>query len=165
MMPWQMGMKLLSSPPSRAAEMSHQILSYNFDPWQYIANHQQRQLAANKYGAAATFVGTMRDFNDDATVHGMTLEHYPAMTTRYLEKLEQEARQRWELLDCLIIHRVGDIQPNDAIVAIACWSAHRRAALDACAWLIETLKHQAPFWKQEMRAGANHWVTHNTDGH
>ena len=160
-----MGMKSPSSRLLRVANMSNQILPHAFDPWQQISDYQHNQLAPNKYGAAATFVGTMRDFNDDATVHGMTLEHYPAMTARYLETLEQDARKRWDLLDCLIMHRVGDIQPNDAIVAIACWSAHRRAALDSCAWLIETLKHQAPFWKQELRTDGRRWVENNTDGH
>jgi molybdopterin synthase catalytic subunit len=97
----------------------------------------------------------MRDFNENDTVSAMTLEHYPAMTTRYLDKLEQQAKQQWPaLLDCLIIHRVGEIHPADPIVLIACWSAHRRAALDATSWLIEELKNQAPFWKKR---NTNHW--------
>jgi molybdopterin synthase catalytic subunit len=86
------------------------------------------------------------------------------MTTRYLSKLEAEAREKWPLQDCLIVHRVGDIYPADAIVVIACWSAHRRAALDACNWLIEELKHRAPFWKQEFGPDGAHWVEENTNG-
>jgi len=135
-----------------------------FDPWQEIYHHQQQSALDNQFGATATFVGTMRDFNDDADVSAMALEHYPEMTQRYLEKLEQQAKQRWTLLDTLIIHRVGQINPADPIVLIACWSAHRRAALDACSWLIEELKQHAPFWKKETRHDGERWVEHNTDG-
>lgn len=140
------------------------ISSASFNPWQAISDHQQHSALHNQFGATATFIGTMRDFNDNAGVSQMVLEHYPAMTTRYLNKLEQEAKQRWPLLDCLIIHRVGEINPADPIVLIACWSAHRRAALDACSWLIEELKHKAPFWKKETRHDGDRWVDHNTDG-
>lgn len=144
--------------------MTIEIKQWAFDPWQAIINHQQQSGFDSKFGATATFVGSMRDFNDNADVSRMVLEHYPAMTQRYLEKLEQQARKRWNLLDLLIIHRVGDINPSDPIVLIACWSAHRRAALDACSWLIEELKHQAPFWKKETRKDGEHWVEKNTDG-
>ncbi len=144
--------------------MAIYILDHGFDPFQLIYQHQQSTVEAKKFGATASFIGTMRDVNDDHTVHSMVLEHYPEMTLRYLTKLEAEARERWDVLDLLIVHRVGEVQPNDPIVAIACWSAHRRAALDTCAWLIETLKQQAPFWKQEMRQDGARWVESNTDG-
>lgn len=144
--------------------MSIHIEQMSFDPWQAIVQHQALSEIDTKFGATATFIGSMRDFNDDADVSHMILEHYPAMTQRYLEQLEQQAKQRWNLLDTLIIHRVGDINPADPIVLIACWSAHRRAALDACSWLIEELKHQAPFWKKETRNDGERWVEHNTDG-
>ncbi len=144
--------------------MTIHILDHTFNPWEMIATQQHSAVEAKKFGATTSFIGTMRDFNDDETVQSMRLEHYPEMTLRYLTKLEAEAHERWDLLDLLIIHRVGDIQPNDPIVAIACWSAHRRASLDACAWLIETLKHQAPFWKKEQRQDGEYWVTENTDG-
>jgi molybdopterin synthase catalytic subunit len=94
----------------------------------------------------------------------MILEHYPAMTQYYLEKLIDEATCKWNLLDILIIHRVGNIKPSDPIMLIACWSAHRRASLDACSWLIEELKHRAPFWKKETRANGEYWVEKNTNG-
>lgn len=145
--------------------MATDILDHSFDPFQAIYAHQQATVEAKKFGAAATFIGTMRDFNEGETVQSMVLEHYPEMTSRYLKKLEKEAHIRWDLLDLLIIHRVGNIQPNDPIVAIACWSAHRRASLDACAWLIETLKCEAPFWKKETSQDGERWVTKNTDGH
>ena len=94
----------------------------------------------------------------------MTLEHYPAMTQHYLDKLISEAKSQWDLIDVLIIHRVGDILPSQPIMLIACWSAHRRASLDACNWLIEELKHRAPFWKKETRPDGERWVEQNTDG-
>lgn len=135
-----------------------------FDPWQAIATHQQQSDLSSQFGATATFIGSMRDFNDDADVSGMLLEYYPEMTQHYLEKLEQTVKQRYQLLDILIIHRVGRLDPADPIVLIACWSAHRRAALDACSYSIEELKHNAPFWKKETRQDGERWVEHNTDG-
>ncbi|EMR13727.1 molybdenum cofactor biosynthesis protein MoaE [Methylophaga lonarensis MPL] len=144
--------------------MSSQIIDCHFEPYQLLNEHQQT-LQAGSFGACACFVGSMRDFNDNASVSGMQLEHYPQMTAHYLDKLEQQARQQWPLLDCLIVHRVGAIAPNDPIVLIGCWSAHRRAALEACAWLIEELKQRAPFWKKETRPDGERWVESNTDGH
>jgi len=140
------------------------ISEQSLDPWQLISQHQQSSQLASQFGATATFIGSMRDFNDDATVTEMVLEHYPEMTQRYLEKLEADARDKWPIIDCLIAHRVGHINPADAIVIIACWSAHRRAALDACNSLIEELKFNAPFWKKESRADGDVWVEHNTAG-
>lgn len=145
--------------------MSSWVSEQRFDPWQLISQQQGQHRQPGQSGATATFVGTMRDFSDRTNIWKMRLEHYPAMTEHYLQKLEQQARAQWPLLDCLIVHRVGDIYPDDAIVVIACWSAHRRAALDACSWLIEELKHRAPFWKQEFNPEGAHWVESNTDGH
>ena len=144
--------------------MASKIIETSFDPWQEINQHQNQSNLNKQFGATATFIGSMRDFNDNADVSEMTLEHYPEMTMRYLDKLEQHARQQWPLLDCLIIHRVGQIKPADSIVLIACWSAHRRAALDACSWLIEELKQRAPFWKKETRKEGTRWVEKNTNG-
>ncbi len=144
--------------------MSAHISPQTFDPWQTITQHQQQSALDKQFGATATFIGSMRDFNDGTDVSGMMLEHYPEMTQRYLEKIEQQANQKWNLLDTLIVHRVGHINPADPIVLIACWSAHRRASLDACNWLIEELKHHAPFWKKETRQDGERWVEQNTDG-
>jgi len=144
--------------------MSAHLSLQPFDPWQSIAEHQHKSALGKQFGATATFIGSMRDFNDGANVTGMVLEHYPEMTQRYLDKLEQQAQQKWGLLDSLIIHRVGEISLADPIVLIACWSTHRRAALDACNWLIEELKHNAPFWKKETRQDGDRWVELNTDG-
>ena len=145
--------------------MTSKIISTAFDPWSELSGHQQQADLGSQFGATATFIGSMRDFNDDADVSDMTLEHYPAMTQRYLEQLEVEAKQKWPaLLDCLIIHRVGKIKPSNPFVLIACWSAHRRASLDACSWLIEELKQRAPFLKKETRQDGERWVEKNTDG-
>lgn len=145
--------------------MPTQIVEESIKPWQLIAEFEQ-QLSNTESGATASFVGTMRDFNADSSVSSMTLEHYPQMTAHWLNKLEQQAFEQWPALKhCLLVHRVGEIFPGEAIVVIACWSAHRRAALDACNWLIEALKHQAPFWKKEQRPDGEKWVKCNTDGH
>jgi molybdopterin synthase catalytic subunit len=140
------------------------ISEQSFDPWKLISKHQQQSQLASQFGATASFIGSMRDFNDDHDVSEMVLEYYPEMTQRYLEKLEADAKKQWSIIDCLIAHRVGHINPADAIVVIACWSAHRRASLDACNWLIEELKFKAPFWKKETRNNNDVWVEHNTSG-
>jgi len=135
------------------------------DPWTEIGRQQDQVLGqAGKYGATAVFVGTMRDFSAGAGVQGMTLEHYPGMTEKYLEAISAEARERWDILDTLIIHRCGALQPNDPIVLLVVWAAHRAAAFEACRFLIEALKSRAPFWKKEVREEGEHWVTGNTPG-
>ncbi|MDT8383410.1 MAG: molybdenum cofactor biosynthesis protein MoaE [Gammaproteobacteria bacterium] len=134
-----------------------------FDPWNEIQDFQDAQpQLAGKFGATTLFIGTMRDFNDGADVQGMVLEHYPAMTRRHLQSIADEARQRWDILDTLIVHRYGEIQPSDPIVLLAVWSAHRSAAFEACRYLIEELKSRAPFWKQEQTEQGRRWVAHNT---
>ena len=143
--------------------MAIEIKSGAFDPYRELDRHQSRILSqAGKYGATASFVGTMRDFSDGGPVHSMTLEYYPGMTERHLHQICEEAKQRWDILDSLIVHRIGDIQPNDPIVLVAAWSAHRAAAFDACRYLIEELKTRAPFWKKEQLQEATRWVEHNT---
>ncbi len=109
-------------------------------------------------GALACFVGLVRDLAGDDRIEAMTLEHYPGMTERQLEKLEEEARQRWKLDDVTIIHRYGKLTPGDRIVLVATTSAHREAALESCAFLIDWLKTKAPFWKQEDTGSGARWV-------
>jgi molybdopterin synthase catalytic subunit len=84
------------------------------------------------------------------------------MTEAYLQRLVQEAHDRWPLLDALVLHRVGALVPGDPIVLVAVWSAHRGAAFEACRYLIEELKHRAPFWKREKLADRERWVEGNT---
>lgn len=112
-------------------------------------------------GAVASFVGIARETNPDEgaePVVAMTLEHYPGMTERQLAAVEAEARKRWPLLDCLIVHRYGRFEPGDPIVLVATLSSHRQAAFDACAFLMDFLKTRAPFWKEEETASGKRWV-------
>ncbi|HPQ95543.1 MAG: molybdenum cofactor biosynthesis protein MoaE [Thiothrix sp.] len=143
-----------------------QVCEQGFDPWHELATFQQHpDFAAGKSGANAVFVGTMRDFNEGDTVQAMTLEHYPAMTTRQLQTLVQETVTRFRLDHVLLRHRVGAIRPGDPIVLVAVWSAHRAAGFDACRQIMETLKHNAPFWKREtLSDGSLRWVERNTAG-
>jgi molybdopterin synthase catalytic subunit len=145
--------------------MSISLTSQAFDPWQSLAEYQAQQLAG-KYGATAVFVGTMRDFNQGDGVVGMTLEHYPGMTEKQLALIVEQANQQWVLMDTLLIHRIGDVVPDDSLVLVAAWSAHRGDAFDACRFIMEALKKQAPFWKKErLASGEVRWVESNSDGY
>ncbi len=134
------------------------------DPWQEIQHYQQRQpQLAGKHGATAVFVGSMRDFNQDTEVRRMTLEHYPGMTEKHLQAVAAEALDRWDVLDVLLLHRVGELNPNDPIVLVAVWSAHRADAFAACRYVIDELKTRAPFWKQEVTPAGQRWVKPQSD--
>jgi molybdopterin synthase catalytic subunit len=109
-------------------------------------------------GGVASFIGLVRDMAAGEAVGAMTLEHYPGMTERKLAEIEAEARARWPLQASLIIHRYGRLEPGDRIVLVATASAHRQAALEACAFLIDWLKTRAPFWKLEETAAGPQWV-------
>ncbi len=137
-----------------------EIRNAPFDPWGELAS---RALGTGgKCGATAVFVGTMRDFNEGLSVREMFLEHYPGMTERHLDAIATEASERWELLDTLIIHRVGRIRPDETIVLVAAWAAHRAEAFAAARYLIEELKSRAPFWKKERLPEGERWVEKNT---
>jgi len=136
-----------------------------FEPFKEVQQHQQQleaDLGKGQYGASTIFIGSMRDFNEAQHVSNMTLEYYPGMTESALEVICKEAKDKWPILDALIVHRVGDIQPNDTIVLVAVWSAHRAAAYDANRYIMEALKSRAPFWKKESTASGNKWVEKNT---
>lgn len=146
--------------------MKIEIREKGFDPWQELSHYQESLLELHgKYGATASFVGTMRDYNEGDTVRGMILEHYPGMTETHLQNILEVAQRRWGLLDALIIHRVGELHPNDPIVLIAVWSAHRAAAFEACRFIMEDLKSRAPFWKKEILVDGQRWVEKNTAGY
>ena len=104
-----------------------------------------------KTGAVASFVGLVRDVR-------MTLEHYPGMTESAIRKIVDEAAGRWQVMDCAVIHRYGDLEPNDQIVLVAVASSHRGDAFAACEFIMDYLKTQAPFWKKEHHAGGASWV-------
>jgi len=109
-------------------------------------------------GGVCCFVGLVRDIAGDKPIQSMTLEHYPEMTEKALAKIEAEARDRWSLEETLIIHRYGKLRPGDRIVMVATASAHRDAAIEACHFLIDWLKTQAPFWKREETPDGGEWV-------
>ena len=146
--------------------MKIELRSSPFDPLLELGCYQSDldERLPGRYGATAIFIGTMRDYNEGETVCGMTLEHYPGMTERYLQRIVETASREWSLLDALVIHRVGELQPNDPIVLAAVWSAHRAAAFAACRFIMEELKSKAPFWKREDTADGPRWVDHNTSG-
>ncbi len=138
-----------------------------FDPMRevQIYQHSSKEMAG-KFGATSIFIGTMRDFNEGNDVIGMTLEHYPGMTEKQLEKIVAEATSQWPVLDVLVVHRVGDILPNEPIVVVAVWTSHRGNAFDASRYIMEALKTKAPFWKKELlKSDVERWLVKNTDGY
>ena len=111
-----------------------------------------------RVGALASFVGLVRDVNDGSGVSEMTLEHYPGMTEKALEKIVADAQGRWDIYDAVVIHRVGRLLPCDQIVLVAVTSAHRGEAFAACEFIMDYLKTQAPFWKREATPDGARWV-------
>jgi molybdopterin synthase catalytic subunit len=109
-------------------------------------------------GALACFVGLVRDANEGARVARMTLEHYPGMTEKAIAAIVEEARARWRILDCTVIHRIGELGPTDRIVLVAVASAHRGDAFAACEFIMDYLKTRAPFWKKEATPEGERWV-------
>src|ERR1700704_5233776 len=111
-----------------------------------------------RIGAVASFIGVCRDANDGTAVTRMTLEHYPGMTEKALEKIVAEAKARWDLMEVLVVHRVGELKPTDQIVLVVTLGAHRGEAFAACEFIMDYLKTQAPFWKKEATPQGERWV-------
>ncbi len=111
-----------------------------------------------RVGAVATFTGLVRDLNDAAQVSTLTLEHYPGMTEKALAQIVDDARQRWDIYDALVIHRIGPLKPGDQIVFVAVTSAHRGESFAACQFIMDYLKTRAPFWKKEQTPEGERWV-------
>ena len=132
------------------------VQTEDFDPG--IELERLRSKNHGQAGAMVSFTGLVRDLNEGDTITQMTLEHYPGMTEKALEKIEQDANGCWELTATLIIHRVGPLDPNDNIVFVAAASRHRKQAFLACEFMIDTLKTNAPFWKKETLAEGERWV-------
>ena len=107
-------------------------------------------------GGIGLFIGVVRD--GDQKLKSMTLEHYPIMTEKMLEKINIEAKNKWKLIDSVIIHRHGKLYPGDQIVLVATFSQHRKDALESCEFLIDWLKTKAPFWKLEETTSGKNWV-------
>jgi len=139
--------------------MAVRVQTADFDVAQELATLRARDA---RVGAVVTFIGTVRDINDDARVSQMTLEHYPGMTDKALEAIVVKAKARFDIYDALVIHRVGELRPTDQIVLVAVTSAHRGEAFDACRFIIDYLKTEAPFWKKEQTPQGARWVDART---
>ena len=126
----------------------------------FDAGRELERLTAGRtdVGAVASFTGLVRASNDGSAVSAMTLEHYPGMTERALEDICRAAHARWDLLDTLVIHRVGALKPGDRIVLVGVSSAHRGEAFAACEFIMDYLKTRAPFWKREDTPEGARWV-------
>ncbi|MFM7483816.1 MAG: molybdopterin synthase catalytic subunit MoaE [Burkholderiaceae bacterium] len=135
--------------------MTVRVQTEDFDLSTEIA---QLRRHSPKVGAVVTFIGTVRDLNEGEQVAEMELEHYPGMTEKALQDIVDQAKSRWEIFDALVIHRVGPMKPLEQIVLVAVTSAHRGEAFDACEFMIDYLKTQAPFWKKEQTPSGARWV-------
>ena len=111
-----------------------------------------------RIGAVASFVGLVRDTNEGGAVAEMALEHYPGMTEKAIEEIIVQAQARWNVLDALVVHRVGTLRPTDQIVLVVVASAHRGDAFAACEFIMDYLKTRAPFWKKEQTGSGARWV-------
>lgn len=135
--------------------MAVRVQEQDFDAGAEIA----RLRAGNpRIGAVASFIGLVRDVNDGEAVRELTLEHYPGMTEKALEEIVAEAKTRWEVIDAVVVHRVGPLKPTDQIVLVAVASGHRGDAFAACEFIMDYLKTRAPFWKKEATPAGERWV-------
>lgn len=150
-----------SLPP---AVMIHEAC---FRPYHELETAEQciYQAFKGQVGASANFIGTMRDVNEGEAVQSMHLEHYPGMTEKVLANICQQVIEKYRCHYAMIHHRVGKITINEPIVLVAAWSAHRAEAFAACQAMMESLKADAPFWKQETLSDQEQrWVSDNTSG-
>ncbi|WP_427450074.1 molybdenum cofactor biosynthesis protein MoaE [Litorimonas sp. WD9-15] len=123
-----------------------------FDPEAELAAFRKANACV---GALTSFTGVVRD---DGATENLTLSHYPGFTERHIKSFVEAAKSRWDVTAVHIIHRVGRMKPGEPIVFVATASAHRRAAFEACDYLMDRLKSDAPFWKSEMKAGKKQWI-------
>lgn len=128
------------------------------EPFDIAAEQEGLWRGRPQTGALVTFVGLMRDINRGDRISRMTLEHYPGMTEKALTDIAGEATGRWDLQGIRILHRVGELRPQDPIVLVAVTSTHRGEAFRACEFLIDYLKTRAPFWKKEINDDGERWV-------
>jgi len=140
------------------------VIDTALDPLAEVSAYQQaHNELTGHFGATSIFVGTMRDQNQGEIVKTMSLEHYAGMTEKYLTRISEEAAARWDSMGSLVVHRVGTMLPNDAIVVVAVWSAHRDDAYQASRYIIDELKTRAPFWKKETVEESERWVQPDPD--
>ncbi|MBV6272948.1 molybdenum cofactor biosynthesis protein MoaE [Alcaligenaceae bacterium CGII-47] len=141
------------------------IQTEDFDATQLLAALHAR--TADQAGAVVNFIGTVRDYAEGTATESLFLEHYPGMCEREIEALCATAQRRWRILECSVVHRVGELHRGEQIVFVAVASAHRGDAFRACEYIIDALKTRAPFWKREtLRTGEQFWVQqHDADAH
>ena len=147
--------------------MKVEIRESQFDPWKQACIYERERLRKGEHGAKSIFIGSMRDMNEGDAVTSMVLEHYPEMTQKHLEQIASDALEKFDILDALILHRVGKVLPSDPIVCVVVWSIHRGPAYDANRFIMEDLKSKAPFWKKETLENEDEhqrWVEKNTSG-
>lgn len=135
--------------------MTVRIQEQDFDLGAEVAALRRANAAV---GAVASFVGVVRNVNEGDAVAEMTLEHYPGMTEKSIEAIIGQARGRWQVIDALVVHRVGHFKPTDQIVLVVVASAHRGDAFAACEFIMDYLKTRAPFWKKERTPDGARWV-------
>ncbi len=136
-----------------AARVSIQTADFNLSQ-----EVEQLRAGDKRVGAVCTFTGTVRDRNDGLSVSSMELEHYPGMTEKAIEAMIDEAMVRFDIFGARVIHRIGVLQPLDQVVMVAVTSAHRGTSFQACEFLMDYLKTQAPFWKKEQTPEGARWV-------
>src|SRR5690349_7171650 len=139
--------------------MTVRIQTEDFDIGAEIASIRKGNPAI---GGIASFVGVVRDVNEGDSVSQMTLEHYPGMTEKSIDDIVQQARGRWNVIDALVVHRVGVLKPTDQIVLVIVASSHRGDAFAACEFIMDYLMTRAPFWKKEQTADGARWVDART---
>lgn len=135
--------------------MSVRVQTEDFDIGAEIAALRENR---PQIGAVASFIGVVRDLNEGDRVSTMTLEHYPGMTEKALQRIVDEAKSRWDIIDVTVIHRVGELKPLDQIVLVVVVGAHRGEAFAACEFIMDYLKTRAPFWKKEQTPQGERWV-------
>lgn len=135
-------------------------LSVSIQAEDFDVSYELAHLRANdaRIGAVCSFVGTVRECNEGSDVSSMELEHYPGMTEKSITAMMEEAAKRFDICGVRVIHRIGLLQPQDQIVLVAVTSAHRGMSFQACEFLMDYLKTQAPFWKKEVTPEGARWV-------
>lgn len=132
------------------------------EPFDFGKEAQDFASGHHTMGAIVTFTGIVRDLAD-GSLDGMVIEHYPGMTQKALNKISEQAMERWNLGDVLVIHRTGDLAPGDMIMMVATAAPHRKDAFEAAEYLMDYLKSRAPFWKQEFTSDGAKWVAAKQD--
>jgi len=135
------------------------LIKINIQPEDFDVTSEIKSLRCRAIGAIATFSGIVRENSDSKSLISLTLEHYPGMSEKALDKIARQAMQEWPIESVRIIHRIGRLTPEDNIVFVGCASAHRHAAFDGCRFIMDFLKTDAPFWKAEETKQGTVWVS------